>query len=239
MDKIVFIPQPAANLLCAQVVTEMHSQVPLKEFSNVIVYADGLSSKINRNLEEIQMEANAVTFGLIPEHCTINAVVGIIKLGKLISSRPGKEYVYEVQKGAFFDNAMKMSKEIARNLTETDLFFTLPRYSMTGAHLSGDYGFLALYVNRKVFFSLKHEEVVTLEITTEIAKQLLNENGKLKKFDSIFLYHGNMMRCLEWNDKCFIETETDEEGNPVCYPSKNPPFDIPRKWLHIFCDYKH
>ncbi|MBO4722701.1 MAG: hypothetical protein J5629_07190 [Muribaculaceae bacterium] len=239
MDKIVFIPQPQAQQLCANMLKVMHSKVPMQEYSSIIVYADGLSSKINRSLEEIQEEEIAVMFGNLPYFYPTNAVVGILRLGRQMEREGQDEYAYVVSSGYVFDNPLYMSKETASNLAETDLFFTLPRYSVVGMELSGMFDYLAFYVSREVFFSLTQGKTLKLEINKEVAKQILDEEGNLKNYDTIFIHHGNMMRKFEWNEECFIETEVDEEGNPVCYPTKDPvEGDAPRQRLHILCTYK-
>ena len=239
MDKIIFIPEPEALQLCAKEVTKVHSDVPLKEFCCMAVYAEGLSSKINKSLEDIQRESNAVLYGILPSSFPTDAVVGIAKLGKLLDYSAEGGYVYEVTDAFVLDQALVMSKKTARFLAETDLFFNLPRYSVLGLELSGMFDMLSFYVSHETFFSISQGTKLSLEIDNKVAEQILDEHGRLKKFNTICVHHGNMVRRFEWNEECHVETEMDDEGNPVCYPSREyPNEDQPRRTLHLLCTYK-
>ena len=238
MSKILFLPQPTAQQICAKESMTVQSNVPLEEFNEMAVYAEGLRSTINRPIEEIQGERNAVLFGTLPGVFSTNAVVGIITIGNRLKRTHDGQYVYEVAQAYVLDKALTMSKRTARKLAEADVFFELPRYSVIEMGIGASHGMLSIYVNREVFFSITEGSIITLELDSKVAKCVLDKHGHLRNFKSVMVHYGNMVRRFEWNDQCGIETQMDDEGNPVCYPSnENPEGDAPRHTLQIFCSY--
>ena len=243
MGKILFLPQPHASKICSGILKVVHSESPLEKFSDVVIYGDEQVDNPERSVEQRQLLRNQRLFGLLPTKIPEHAAVGIATIGEeippeIMENPLGYGHVYEVRQAYTFDEAMKLSKALAELLAKTNFFEQLPRHSVRDTDIYGEFGFLSFYVNHDVFFSLREGSVITLELTPEVAAATLDVDGKLKEFSSFYVHYANLVKHFQWNDKCRVETERDEEGNIIYYPSDSQPSGTAaRVALKLICSF--
>ena len=241
MGKILFLPQPHASKICSGILKVVHSESPLEKFSDVVIYGDEQVDNPDRSVEQRQLLHNQQLFGLLPTKIPEHAAVGMATIGEeippeILKNPLGYGYVYEVRQAYTFDEAMKLSKSLAELLAKTNFFEQLPRHSVRGADICGEFGVLSFYVNKEVFFSLGEGCEITLELTPKVVEATLDENGELKEFSSFYVHYANLAKRFSWNSQCCVETERDEEGNIIYYPSDiQPSGTAARVALKLIC----
>ena len=245
MRNVLFYPQPQASEICGGTLRIVHSDALLEEFSNVVIYGDEQVDNPKRSIEQIQTLRNEQLFGIVPEKIPTKAVIGIATVGKVITFTEGKNntqgrgYVYDVVRAYLFDMPLSMSKEMALLFAKMGIFESVPYHYVLDSGIRDGMGFLSLNVNKKVFFSITDGSEITLELTPDVAEQVLDEEGNLKEFCSFYVHHGGLVKRFDWNDNCRIATENDEEGNLILFKSDvEPSGDAARMTLKLFCSYK-
>lgn len=240
MGKIEFIPQPYASKLCAGVLRLVHSDAQLEMFDCVYIYADEQVLNLERSIEQIQMLRNQQLFGVLPNLLPTKAVIGYVVVGCLIKFEENNllkhGFLYEVKEAYVFDKPMCVSKEQALILAETDSFEGIPSHFILPTSIDGDNGILLFPVSTEVFFSLKEGSDIQLEVSHDVMNAIFNEDGRMKDFRAFNIYNGNHVKHFEWNDRCCIDYDTDEQGNLVFYKSDLVPLGkAPRQVLRLFC----
>ena len=243
MGKIEFIPQPHASKLCAGVLRLVHSDAQLEKFDCVYIYADEQVLNSERSIEQIQMLRNQQLFGVLPNLLPTQAVIGYVVVGCLIkfenNSLMKHGFLYEVKEAYVFDKPMYVSKEQALILAETVSFEGIPSHFVLSSSIDGDNGILSFPVSNEVFFSLKEGSEIRLEVSQDEINAIFNEDGSMKDFSGFQIYNGNHVKRFEWNDRCFVDYDTDEQGNLVLYKSDlHPSGKAPRQVLLLFCSNK-
>ena len=240
MGKIEFIPQPHASKLCAGVLRLMHSDAQLEKFDCVYIYADEQVLNSERSIEQIQMLRNQQLFGVLPNLLPTKAIIGYVVVGCLIKFKDNNLMkhgsLYEVKEAYVFDKPMYVSKEQALILAETDSFDGIPSHFILPTSIDGNNGILSFPVSVEVFFSLKEGSEIQLEVSHDVTKAIFNEDGSMKDFSDFQIYNGNHVKRFEWNDRCCIDYDTEEQGNLVFYKSDlYLSGKVPRQVLRLFC----
>lgn len=243
MGKIEFIPQPYASKLCAGVLKLVHSDAQLEKFDCVYIYADEQVLNMERSIEQIQMLRNQQLFGVLPNLLPTKAVIGYVVVGCLIKFEDNDlmkhGFLYEVMEAYVFDNPMYLSKEQALILAKSNSFEGIPSHFVLSSSIDGDNGFLSFPVSIEVFFSLKKRSEIQLEVSHDVMNAIFNEDGSMKDFSAFNIYNGNHVKRFEWNDRCCIDYDTDEQGGLVFYKSDlHPSGKVPRQVLRLFCSNK-
>ncbi len=138
-----------------------------------------------------------------------------------------------------FDKPIYVSKEQALILAETDSFEGIPSHFILPTLIDGDSGILSFPVSAEVFFSLEEGSEIQLEVSHDVMNAIFNEDGNIKDFYGFKNYNGNLVKRFEWNDKCCVDYETDEQVNLVFYKSDlHPSGKAPRQVIRFFCSDK-
>ena len=240
MGKIEFIPQPYASKLCAGVLRLVHSDAQLEMFDCVYIYADEQVLNMKRSIEQIQMLRNLQLFGVLPDPLPTKAVVGYLEIGCLIKFEDNNlmrhRFLYEIKEAFEFDKPIYVSKEQALILVETDSFEGIPSHFVLPTSIDSDNGVLSFPVSAEVFFSLEEGSEIQLEISHDVMNTVFDKDGKMKDFSGFQIYNGNYVKRFEWNDRCCVDYETDEQGNLIFYKSDlHPSGKAPRQVLRLFC----
>jgi len=243
MDKIQFIPQPHASKLCAGVLNVVHSEAQLKEFDRVYIYADEQVYNPKRSIEQVQLLRNQQLFGIMPNPLPTKAIVGYVVVGSIIKFEDNSllkhGFQYEVKEAYVFDNPLYVSKGQALILAKTNSFDDIPSHFVLPTSIDGDNGILSFPVSAEVFFSLKEGSEIQMEISYDVMSTIFFKDGSMKDFRGFRIYNGNHVKCFEWNVRCCVDYETDEQGNLVFYKSDmQPSGKCPRQVLRLFCSNK-
>ena len=243
MGKIEFIPQPHASKLCAGVLKLVHSDAQLEKFDCVYIYADEQVLNSERSIEQIQMLRNQQLFGVLPNLLPTKAVIGYVVVRCLIKFEDKNlmkhGFLYEVNESYVFDKPIYVSKEQALILAEADSFEEIPSHFILPTSIDGDNGVLSFPVSAEVFFSLEEGSEIQLEVSHDVMNAIFNEDGNIKDFSGFQIYNGNLVKRFEWNDRCCVDYDTDEQGNLVFYKSElHPSGKVPRQVLRLFCSDK-
>ncbi len=240
MGKIEFIPQPYASKLCAGVLRLVHSDAQLEKFDCVYIYADEQVLNMKRSIEQIQMLRNLQLFGVLPDPLPTKAVVGYLEIGCLIKFEDNNlmkhRFLYEIKEAFEFDKPIYVSKEQALILANTNSLQGIPSHFVLSSSIDGDNGILSFPVSNEVFFSLKDGSEIQLEVSHDVTKAIFDEDGSMKDFSVFNICNGNHVKHFEWNDRCCIDYDTDEQGNLVFYKSDfHSSGKAPRQVLRLFC----
>ena len=148
-------------------------------------------------------------------------------------------FLYEVKDAYVFYKPIYVSKEQALILAEADSFEGIPSHFILPTLIDGDNGILSFPVSAEVFFSLKEGSEIQLEVSHDVMNAIFNEDGNIKDFSGFKIYYGNLVKRFEWNDKCCVDYDTDEQGNLVFYKSElHPSGKVPRQVMRLFCSDK-
>ena len=243
MDKILFVPQPHASKLCAGVLNVVHSDAQLKEFDRVYIYADEQVYNLKRSIEQVQMLRNQQLFGIIPNPLPTKAIVGYVVVRGEIKFKDNSllkhGFLYEVQEAYVFDKPLFVSKEQALVLAKSNSFDDIPSHFVLPSSIDGDNGILSFPMSAEVFFSLKEGSEILLEVSYDVMSAIFFKDGSMKDFRGFRIYNGNHVKCFEWNDRCCVDYDTDEQGGLVLYNSDmHPSGKCPRQVLRLFCSNK-
>ena len=240
MGKIEFIPQPHASKLCAGVLKLVHSDAQLEKFDCVYIYADEQVLNSERSIEQIQMLRNLQLFGVLPNLLPTKSIIGYVVVGCLTKFEYNNlmkhGFLYEVKEAYVFDKPMYVSKEQALILAETNSIEGIPSHFILPTSIDGDASILSFPVSAEVFFSLKEGSEIQLEVSHDVMNAIFNEDGNIKDFYGFKIYNGNLVKRFEWNDRCCVDYDNDEQGNLVFYKSDlHSSEKAPRQVLRLFC----
>lgn len=242
MDKIQFIPQPHASILCVGMLKMVHSDAQLEKFDRIYIYADEQVFNLERSIEQKQMLRNMQLFGAVSNPLPTKAIVGYVVIGGQIlfeeNSLLKQGFLYEVYEACVFDNPMLVSQEQALSLVETNYLEGIPSHTILHPIINGDNGILSFPVSVDTFFSLNDGSEIQLEVTPDMMNVIFNENGRLKDFSEFHLFHGNQVKPFKWNERCFVDYDTDDQCDIIFYKSEQQSGMAPRQVLRLLCFYK-
>lgn len=148
-------------------------------------------------------------------------------------------FLYEVKDAYVLYKPIYVSKEQALILAETDYFKGIPSNYIQPTSFEGDNGILSFSVSTEVFSSLNEGSEIKLEISQDVMNAIFDKDGKMKDFSCFQIFNGNHVKRFEWHDRCYVDYDTEEQGNLVFYKSNlHPSGKAPRQVLRLFCSDK-
>ena len=244
MKKVIFIPQPFAAMAVAKLLPGVPLETrPSENRERFLVYATKQVKNPKMPIEWIREAHNQQVFGNIPtaDKLAENAIVGYVDvksdpfIDTSIWGRWYKGQLFRVVHARIFDTPLCLPLEALDNHVIEQLLATLPVYSLAMPNEPFAFGKeLEVPVNEVLFRKAAHGCKITLDITSVLSHRVLDEQGELRKFDSLSLTCGNRRRYFEFSGE--VTTELNDDFEAVLYPSVSQccGSDI-RNQLELFC----
>lgn len=227
MERIVFLPQPFAAMAVSNLLPVVPLEVRSDENRNrFLVYA---TKPVN--IREIPVEwtmeaSNHMVYGNIPEadRLPLNAIVGYVE----VCCHPCSDHsiwtarhripMYRVVKSRVFAYPLHVLRSALESNFFGQILGTIPVYDLHAPYKPEAHGDeLVLPVNAKLFRRASLGGDVTLDMNGELACQMLNKRGELRRFMRLTLTCGIYRIRFKFQGR--VSIVINESDEPVLYPS--------------------
>lgn len=227
MERIVFLPQPFA----AMAVSNLLPVVPLEACpdenrNRFLVYATKPVNNREIPVEWTMEACNHIVYGNISEHdrLPINAIIGYVDVcchpcsDRSIWTARHCNPMYRVINARIFAYPLRVSKSALESSFISQILGTIPVYALHAPCKPESHGDeLVLPVNTKLFHRASLGGELTLDLSNELAYQVLDKRGELRRFLLLTLTCG--IHRLRFKFQGEIATVLNGNAEPVLYPS--------------------
>lgn len=227
MERIVFLPQPFA----AMAVSKLLPVVPLEACpdenrNRFLVYAKKLVNNREIPVEWAMEASNHIVYGNIPEtdRLPFNAIVGYVEVcchpcsDRSIWTARHRFPMYRVVKSRVFVYPLHVLKSSLESKFIGQILDTIPIYELHAPckpEAKGDE--LVLPVNTRLFRRASLGGKLTLDLSGELACQVLDKRGVLRHFFLLTLTCG--VHRLRFKFQGEIAAVLNDNAEPMLYPS--------------------
>ena len=227
MERIVFLPQPFAAMAVSNLLPVVPLEVrPDENRNRFLVYATKPVENQEMPIEWIMEACNHMVYGNIPEtdRLPINAIVGYVEVcchpcsDRSIWTALYRIPMYRVINARIFTYPLRVSRSALESNFIGQILDSIPVYDVHAPRkpeVQGDE--LVLPVNTKLFIRASLGSELTLDLNGELACQVLDVHGELRRFLQLTLTCG--ICCLRFKFKGEIAVVLNGKAEPVLYPS--------------------
>ena len=197
-----------------------------------IIFSEEMGNNESLPLELEQEIFNHLVFGDIPpiNKMAVGKAIGFvcvshkqIKDGDDICTRLFEGTCYEVFRPRLFDEPLQVNLESIEKMNK-DFLKVFPCHEVNASrHYSNDDN-LYLEVSKEIIDFASGTGGFELEMTKDMEKVFLDEDGNLKQLKKFCLCWLNRIKRFSWNKECFIETDKSNPKRRRIILSCNNPF---------------
>lgn len=227
MERIVFLPQPFAAMAVSNLLPVVPLEVrPDENRNRFLVYATKPVENQEMPIEWIMDAYNHMVYGNIPEadRLPINAIVGYVEVcyhpcsDRSIWTARYRIPMYRVINARVFTYPLHVSKPALESNFIGQILDSIPVYDVHAPRkpeVQGDE--LVLPVNTKLFIRASLGSELTLDLNGELACQVLDVHGELRRFLQLTLACGICRLRFKFQGE--IAAVLNGKAEPVLYPS--------------------
>lgn len=227
MERIVFLPQPFAAMAVSNLLPAVPLEVRPDENQNrFLVYATKPVENQEMPIEWVMEAYNHIVYGNISENdrLTINAIVGHVEVcchpcsDRSIWTARYRTPMYRVINARVSTYPLRVPKSVLDNNYIRQILNTIPVYDVHAPHKPEAHGDeLVLPVNTKLFHHASLGGEISLDLNGELASQVLNKRGELRRFMRLTLTCGIYRIRFKFQGR--VSIVINESDEPVLYPS--------------------
>jgi hypothetical protein len=227
MERIVFLPQPFAAMAVSNLLPVVPLEVRTDENRNrFLVYATKSVENQEVPIEWVMEAYNHMVYGNIPEtdRVPINAIVGYVEVcchpcpDRSIWTARYRIPMYRVVKSRVFAYPLHVLRSALESNFIGQILGTIPVYDVHAPCMpETKCDELVLPVNTKLFRRASLGGELTLDLSDELACQVLDKNGVLRRFLLLTLTCG--IHRLRFKFQGEIAVVLNGNAEPVLYPS--------------------
>ena len=227
MERIVFLPQPFAAMAVSNLLPFVPLEVrPDENRNRFLVYATKSVENQEVPIEWVMEAYNHMVYGNIPEtdRVPINAIVGYVEVcchpcsDRSIWTALYRIPMYRVINARIFTYPLRVSRSALESNFIGQILDSIPVYDVHAPRKPKAHGDeLVLPVNTKLFRQASIGGELTLDLNGELACQVLDKRGELRRFLLLTLTCG--IHCLRFKFQGEIAVVLNGNAEPVLYPS--------------------